>query len=89
MSYMTRSGAPDVIDSIIPMAYGNLAIDLILAGESGRMVCLKDGRYDHVPFEVVNQYEKKINIDLFYDSDRYRPHYHNCMGMPLFIMTGG
>ena len=88
MSYMTRSGAPDVIDSIIPMAYGNLAIDLILAGESGRMVCLKDGRYDHVPFEVVNQYEKKINIDLFYDSDRYRPNYQNCMGMSQFIVTG-
>ncbi len=88
MSYMTRSGTPDVIDSIIPMAYGNLAIDLILAGESGRMVCLKDGRYDHVPFEVVSQYEKKINIDRFYDVDRYRPIYKNCMGLSPFIVTG-
>ena len=51
MSYITRSGHPDAIDSIDPMVYGNLAIDLIMDGKSGRMVCLKDGKYDHVPFE--------------------------------------
>jgi len=89
MSYLTRSGQPDAIDSIVPMAYGNLAIDLIMEGKSGRMVCLKDGRYDHVPFEVVTQYDKKVDVGRFYDSDRYRPNYHNCMGMPQFIMTGG
>ena len=87
MSYMTRSGQPDAIDSIVPMVYGNLAMDLILEGKSGRMVCLKNGRYDHVPFEVVTEYDKKIDVDRFYDTERYRPHYHNCMGMPQFIMT--
>ena len=87
MSYMTRSGQPDAIDSIVPMAYGNLAMDLIMDGKSGRMVCLKNGRYDHVPFEVVTEYEKKIDVERFYDTERYRPHYHNCMGMPQFIMT--
>ena len=87
MSYMTRSGQPDAIDSIVPMAYGNLAMDLIMEGKSGRMVCLKNGRYDHVPFEVVTEYEKKIDVERFYDTERYRPHYHNCMGMPQFIMT--
>ena len=87
MSYMTRSGQPDAIDSIVPMVYGNLAMDLIMEGKSGRMVCLKNGRYDHVPFEVVTEYDKKIDVDRFYDTERYRPHYHNCMGMPQFIMT--
>ena len=89
MSYMTRSGHPDAIDSIVPMVYGNLAIDLIMDGKSGRMVCLKDGRYDNVPFEVVTEYEKKIDVERFYDTERYRPHYHNCMGMTQFIMTSG
>ena len=87
MSYMTRSGQPDAIDSIVPMAYGNLAIDLIMEGKSGRMVCMKNGRYDHVPIEVVTEYEKKIDVERFYDTDRYRPYYHNCIGMPQFIMT--
>ena len=89
MSYMTRSGYPDAIDSIVPMVYGNLAIDLIMDGKSGRMVCLKDGRYDDVPFEVVTEYEKKIDVERFYDTERYRPHYHNCMGMTQFIVTSG
>ena len=87
MSYMTRSGQPDAIDSIVPMVYGNLAMDLIMEGKSGRMVCLKNGRYDHVPFEVVTEYEKNIDVEQFYDTERYRPFYHNCMGMPQFIMT--
>ena len=64
MSYMTRSGQPDAIDSIVPMVYGNLAMDLILEGKSGRMVCLKNGRYDHVPFEVVTEYDKKIDAEI-------------------------
>ena len=89
MSYMTRSGHPDAMDSIIPMVYGNLAIDLIMQGKSGRMVCLKNGRYDHVPFEVVTEYDKTIDVERFYDTERYRPHYHNCMGMTQFIMTSG
>ena len=70
---MTRSGHPDAIDSIVPMVYGNLAIDLIMDGKSGRMVCMKDGRYDNVPFEVVTEYEKKIDVERFYDTERYRP----------------
>tara|TARA_Y100001970_G_scaffold270979_1_gene365579 strand:+ start:2481 stop:3677 length:1197 start_codon:yes stop_codon:yes gene_type:complete len=88
MSYMTRSGQPDAIDSIVPMAYGNLAMDLILERKSGRMVCMKDGRYDHVPFEVVTQYDKKIDLNRFYDTNKYRPNYDNCMGMSQFIVTG-
>jgi len=87
MSYMTRSGQPDAIDSIVPTVYGNLAMDLIMEGKSCRMVCLKNGRYDHVPFEVVTEYEKKIDVVRFYDTERYRPFSHNRMGMPQFIMT--
>ncbi|OQX83723.1 phosphofructokinase, partial [candidate division KSB1 bacterium 4484_87] len=32
LGYLVRSGDPDAIDSIVPMAYGNLALDLILDG---------------------------------------------------------
>jgi 6-phosphofructokinase 1 len=30
LGYLVRGGDPDAIDSIAPMAYGNLALDLIL-----------------------------------------------------------
>src|ERR671931_4025 len=37
LGYMVRGGDPDAIDSIVPMAYGNLALDLILRGVHGRL----------------------------------------------------
>ena len=40
LGYLVRSGAPDAIDCIVPTAYGNLAVDLILKGQTGRMVAL-------------------------------------------------
>lgn len=87
MGYMTRSGEPDAIDSIVPMAYGNLAMDLIMQGKSGRMVSLHNGRYDSVPIDVVTSYKKTVDVGRFYDTDRYRPIYENCMDKPMMIMT--
>ena len=36
LGYLVRGGDPDAIDSIVPMAYGNLALDLILKGIHGQ-----------------------------------------------------
>src|SRR5210317_1509619 len=58
LGYMVRCGDPDAIDSIIPMAYGNLALDLILNGVDGRLVVLKNGRYDNVPISAVTASKK-------------------------------
>ena len=33
LGYLVRCGEPDAIDSIVPMAFGNLALDLILQGQ--------------------------------------------------------
>src|SRR6056297_1034642 len=44
LGYMVRGGDPDSIDSIAPMAFGNLALDLILEGVSSRLVVLSNGR---------------------------------------------
>ncbi|HSK66472.1 MAG TPA: 6-phosphofructokinase, partial [Anaerolineales bacterium] len=49
LGYLVRCGDPDAIDSIAPMAYGNLALDLILKKVHGRLVVLKNGRYDNIP----------------------------------------
>lgn len=37
LSYLVRCGNPDAIDSIVPIASGNLALDLILQRAFGRM----------------------------------------------------
>ena len=87
LGYLVRGGDPDAVDSIVPMAYGNLAFDLILKGVHGRLVVLKNGRYDNVPIDVVVGKSKLVNIEKFYNTKRLRPFYHSFEMMPLFIMT--
>lgn len=87
LGYMVRCGDPDAIDSIIPMAYGNLALDLILKGIDGRLVVLKNGRYDNVPIDVVTSTKKLVDVDKYYNVERYRPYYHSFEMQPMFIMT--
>jgi len=87
LGYLVRGGDPDAVDSIVPMAYGNLALDLILKGIHGRLVVLKNGRYDNVPIDVVVGKSKLVNISKFYNTERLRPYYNSFEMNPLFIMT--
>jgi len=87
LGYMVRCGDPDAIDSIVPMAYGNLALDLIMSGVYGRLVVLKNGRYDNMPIEVVTSSSKVVNVKEHYNTERLRPHYRRFEMKPLFIMT--
>jgi 6-phosphofructokinase 1 len=87
LGYLVRGGDPDAIDSIVPMAYGTLALDLILKGVHGRLVVLKNGRYDNMPLDVVTSSKKVVNVREHYDTDRLRPHYRSFEMKPLFIMT--
>jgi 6-phosphofructokinase 1 len=88
LGYMVRGGDPDAIDSIVPMAFGNLALDLILKGIHGRLVVLRNGRYDNAPLDVVTSQKKTVDVKRYYNVDRYRPHYKSFEFQPLFIMTG-
>ena len=65
----------------------NLALDLILKGLHGRLVVLKNGRYDNVPLDVVTGSKKVVNVGQFYNTERYRPKYESFEMKPLFIMT--
>ncbi len=87
LGYMVRGGDPDAIDSVVPMAFGNLALDLLLKGVHGRLVVLKNGRYDNMPLDVITATKKVVNVNQYYDTDRYRPKYENFEMKPLFIMT--
>ncbi|MFO7616884.1 MAG: 6-phosphofructokinase [Bacteroidales bacterium] len=88
LGYLVRGGDPDAIDSIVPMAFGNLALDLILKGIHGRLVILKNGRYDNAPLDVVTATKKFVDVDKHYNIDRLRPKYNAFDFKPLFIMTG-
>jgi len=87
LGYLVRCGDPDAIDSIVPMAYGNLALDLVLNGIHGRLVVLKNGRYDNMPIEVIASTKKLVNVKEHYNTERLRPYYRSFEMKPLFIMT--
>lgn len=87
LGYLVRGGDPDAIDSIVPMAYGNLALDLILNKIHGRMVILRNGRYDNAPIEIITSKKKLVNVEKFYETDRLRPKYKSFEFSPLFIMA--
>lgn len=87
LGYMVRGGDPDAVDSIVPMAYGNLALDLIMKGIHGRVVVLKNGRYDNVPIDVVTSSKKVVKVSEYYNIERLRPYYSNFEMKPFFLMA--
>ena len=87
LGYLVRCGNPDALDSIAPMAFGNLALDLIIGGKSGRLISVSNGRYGSVPMEAIIGTKKVVDVQKYYDTDRMRPKYTAFTDLPLFIMT--
>jgi 6-phosphofructokinase 1 len=87
LGYLVRCGDPDALDSIVPMVFGNLALDLVDAGTSGRLVSIHNGRYGSVPMEAIIGTKKVVDVEKYYDTERLRPKYKAFNDLPLFIMT--
>jgi 6-phosphofructokinase 1 len=87
LGYLVRCGDPDAFDSIVPMAFGNIALDLVLQGTSGRLISLHNGCYDTVPIDVVTGHKKIVDVNKYYNVERFRPKYETFLRQPLFIMT--
>src|SRR5437867_885144 len=86
LGYLVRSGDPDALDSIVPMAFGNLALDLVRRKEYGRLVSIHRVFYDSVPLASVTSEKKVVDVSKYYNTKRLRPIYQ-FDGAPLFIMT--
>ncbi|HOD38270.1 MAG: ATP-dependent 6-phosphofructokinase [Candidatus Marinimicrobia bacterium] len=87
LGYLVRCGDPDALDSIVPMAYGNIAFELIMNGRSGLLVNLRNGVYGHTDLEVVTSTKKVVDVEKFYETDRLRPKYKSFENKSFFIMT--
>ncbi|MCH7974699.1 MAG: ATP-dependent 6-phosphofructokinase [Bacteroidetes bacterium] len=87
LGYLVRSGVPDALDSIVPMAYGNLALDLILQDITGKLVTLKKGKYGNEDLKIVTTYKKLVDVEKYYNTKRLRPNYTSFHDKPFLIMT--
>ena len=85
LGYLMRSGAPDALDLMVGTNYAHLAVDLLVAGSSGRMVALRDGAYTHVAMSMVTSGVKRVDVDELYDTSQYRPKVRHVLGKPMFL----
>lgn len=84
-AYVMRSGAPDSLDRMVAMSYGNLAIQLVQRDDFGKMVALQGGRYTTVPIEIVLTGKKQVDVEAYYDKVNYVPKVKDFLGVPMFL----
>lgn len=85
LGYLMRSGPPDSLDRLVAKNFAALAADLILAGKTGRLVSIQGGRYTTEPLDIVGEGKKQVDVERFYDRERYRPNIVGVMGLPMFL----
>jgi len=85
LTYDLRSGDPDFVDKLIAANFGNIAMDALLAGKSGVMAALVEGRYTLAPIPDPALGPRKVDIATMYNTERYRPNYSNKLGLPIFL----
>jgi 6-phosphofructokinase 1 len=85
LGYLMRSGSPDSLDLMVAINYAVMAADLVIDGEAGRLVALRNGNYVNVPISVVRQGVKRVDVGALYDVDQYRPKIRHVDGKPMFL----
>jgi 6-phosphofructokinase len=85
LAYIMRSGAPDSLDRMVAVSYGNLALNQVASGHTGRMVALQQGIYTTVPIELVAAAKKHVDVTALYDPEEYRPKVRSMLGKPMFL----
>lgn len=85
LGYLMRSGSPDSLDRMVAVSYGNLALDQVSMGHTGRMVALQQGNYTTVPLPMVISGKKIVDVTALYDPKNYRPKVRDMLGKPMFL----
>ncbi len=85
VAYLMRSGEPDALDRMVAISYANLATDLIVKGEYGKMVALREGKYTVVPLTSISEGRKRVDVPELYDRENYLPKVANMINKPMFL----
>jgi ATP-dependent phosphofructokinase / diphosphate-dependent phosphofructokinase len=85
LTYDLRSGEPDAVDTMVAFTFANVAMDLIADGVSGRMTAIRDGKYAHSPLPDPALGARHVDVEVMYNSERYRPRYTGLLGHPLLL----
>ena len=85
LTYDLRGGPPDFMDKLIASTFGNMAYEATLAGETGLMAGIHEGRYAMVALPDPKLGPRKLDVATMYNTNRYRPNYSGKLGMPVFL----
>jgi ATP-dependent phosphofructokinase / diphosphate-dependent phosphofructokinase len=85
LAYIMRAGAPDSLDRMVAVSFGNLALDQVAMGHTGRMAALQQGIYTTVPLDMVVAGRKRVDVTALYDAQNYRPKVRDMLGKPMFL----
>jgi 6-phosphofructokinase len=87
LTYDLRSGDPDAVDQVVATTFANVAFDLIGDKVYGRMMAIREGRYDHAPLPDHALGPRTVDIEKLYNTQRYRPRYAGKLGAPVFLIS--
>lgn len=74
LTYLMRTGAPDGQDLLGAINFGMLAANLVQGKEYGRMVAFqRDHAWTAVDLETAMKYERKVDVQAWYDDNTYKP----------------
>ena len=85
LTYDLRSGDPDAFDQMVATTFANIAVDILDAGLSGRMVAIREGKFAHTDLPDPALGARRIDVARQYDVERFRPRYTGRLGFSLFL----
>jgi len=69
----------------VATTFANVAMDLLADGVTGRMVAIRDGKYDHAPLPDPALGPRRVDVATQYNAERFRPQYADRLGDPLLL----
>ncbi len=85
LAYLLRAGPPDVLDLMVAKNFGTMAVRCIEDGKTGLMMAIRDGKYTTQPADISTKGLKRVDVERFYDPERYRPRVRDAAGLPMFL----
>ena len=85
LTYDLRSGEADFVDKLVANTFGGMALDAIQAGKSGVMTAIVDGKFELAPIPDPKLGPRTVDVATMYNTERYRPIYHNKLCLPIFL----
>ncbi|MGB3129303.1 MAG: hypothetical protein WBC11_06265, partial [Dehalococcoidia bacterium] len=71
LSHLQRGGAPCAYDRRMGRYFGIAAVDLVVKGDFGKMVSVRNGEITAVPLEEAAGKPRLVDVHTEYDTDRY------------------